>query len=156
MRIGFTILGSPRTKKTSNRVVPVGHFHRVLPSLAFVEWFNSSMRSVPIITSKLQAAGVSLPILGDVHVKAMFYRDADRGDLLGYEQALADFLQAPRYRGAKRVRDGAGIIDDDRQIISWDGTRMGKDAASPRIEVEVTLIGPEPGKLEFTEEVALA
>ena len=61
-----------------------------------------------------------------VNVAATFYRDALRGDATGYYQALADLLQA------------AGIVANDVLCVSWDGSRLAKDAQRPRIEVVLT------------------
>lgn len=63
------------------------------------------------------------PITGDVHVRAVFYRERNVGDAVGYFQALADVLQ------------DAGVLQNDRQIVNWDGSRISKDAADPRVEV---------------------
>lgn len=116
------------------------------------------MTYVPLIRRESQRTGVELPIVGDIAVRATFYRDRSSGDLLGYEQALADFLQEPIYRMDKKTgkpkiaRDGAGVIRDDVQIVSWDGSRLMKDAANPRIEVaiEVVLDRAIPLGLDFS------
>ena len=47
-------------------------------------------------------------------------------DLVGLLQATSDILQA------------AGLIDNDRNIISYDGSRiMGLDKANPRVEITI-------------------
>ncbi len=131
----------PRTKKTSSRIVRIGGVNKILPSKAYMEWFNSAMRIVPEIQRWAQKEGVELPLKGPVHVEALFYRDALRGDLTGYMQAVADWMQSPVIRiingRPKLYRDGANIIADDAQIESWDGSRLLKDAARPRIEITV-------------------
>lgn len=53
-------------------------------------------------------------------------RDADRGDLVGYLQGLADLLE-------KR-----GVVANDKWIQSWDGSRLAKDKANPRVELTLT------------------
>ena len=75
------------------------------------------------VKAELRAAGVTLPIAAAVNVRAFFYRQALVGDACGFYQALGDILQ------------DAGIIVNDKQIASWDGTRLRKDAGRPRIEV---------------------
>lgn len=67
-----------------------------------------------------------------VNCRALIYRDANRGDAVGYYQALADALEE------------AGIVENDRLIVSWDGSRLLKDAANPRIEVTLTAVADEP------------
>lgn len=72
------------------------------------------------------------PLIGPVAVRALFFREHAIGDLLNYEQALADALEA------------AAVVENDRLIVSWDGSRLLKDASAPRIEVEITTERGEP------------
>lgn len=133
----FSIAGAPRTKKTSQRVVRAGRFTKILPSKAHQDWFAEAMSQVPMILANRWA--MELPIAGPVGVSALFFRERASGDLTGFMQALADFLQSPRTLPSGRPgRKGAGIIVDDSQIASWDGTRLRKDATFPRIEVTIT------------------
>jgi hypothetical protein len=66
-------------------------------------------------------AGFSDP----VHVRALFYREKNLGDLTNFEQMLGDILQA------------AGVVANDSLIESWDGSRKLKDVNNPRTEVEI-------------------
>lgn len=147
MRISFTIAGAPRTKKTSNRIVRIPGkggargFTKILPSEAHEAWFKLAMQQAPGIRMALLRAGAELPLAGDINARVTFFRERESGDFLGYAQAIADFLQEPKHDERGKVRrNGAGIIVDDVQIRSWDGSRLAKDAARPRIEVclEVT------------------
>ena len=140
MILKFTILGPPRTKKTSNRLIRVGGFHKVLPSKAYCDWLKTALQWGPMIRHAARKAHFDVPLQGRVAIRATFFRDANRGDLTGYEQALADALQEPLYRGMKQIREGIGIIQDDRQIVHWDGTRLAVDRENPRVEVEVILL----------------
>lgn len=141
----LVIPGAPRTKKTSNRIVRIGRgenaFNKILPSEAYENWFKQSMGLiVPPLRVWARQNNFDLPIRGQVWVKAIFYAEnANVGDLTGYEQGLADFLQSPRMskKTGKLTRDGAGVIDDDKQIASWDGSRVRIDRADPRIELEI-------------------
>ena len=178
--ISFELPVQPRTKKTSNRIVRLGRnkarlsLHRsdgdigtscpkcrtavfvsieeaarkVLPSDTYEQfalecmWFRGSLR---------QAIKFPLPITGPVAVKATFYRAGDYGDLLGYEQALADVLQAETWskpkpgQVPKKLRDGLGLIVDDKQIRSWDGSRL--EIGNPRIEIEIAILGESQERL---------
>jgi Holliday junction resolvase RusA-like endonuclease len=118
--VKFVVMGAPRTKKTSNRVLRFGRFNKVVPSEAWLAWRD---RVVPQL--KLQWAGRA-PIEHSVNVAATFYRDAKRGDAVGYYQSLADVLQE------------AGVVSDDKVITSWDGSRLGKDARRPRVEIQIS------------------
>lgn len=119
----LTILGIPRTKKNSARIVR-GRTGRPcpLPSAAWCKWCDSVS---PPIRSALARAGVA-PISHPVNCRAIFYRDANRGDAVGYYQGLADVLEK------------AGVVTNDVCITTWDGSRLRKDAANPRVELELT------------------
>lgn len=67
-----------------------------------------------------------LPIRENVNVRALFFREKNIGDAVGFYQALADALQE------------GGIVANDRQIVSWDGSRLLKDTERPRIIVTIT------------------
>jgi hypothetical protein len=155
--LSLTIPSAPRTKKTSQRIVQIKGkngsrgFTKILPSEAHEAWFKLAMTYAAAIRGQLARAGVSLPLAGPVEVSATFYRDRDSGDLLGYEQALADWLQEPKVNEqGKTVRKGAGIIRDDVQIKSWDGSRLAKDSVRPRIELEIREI--EQGQMSLLGE----
>jgi hypothetical protein len=143
------VLSAPRTKKTSSRLVMRGKFPRILPSAAYMEWFHLAMQQAPRIRRELAAQGAHLPLAGAVEVSAVFYRERLTGDLVGFAQALGDWLQEPRH---KPKRNGAGIIKDDAQIDSWDGSRRAKDAARPRIEVTIRALGPGQAEMSFEED----
>jgi len=126
MKLHFVLLGAPRTKKTSNRIVRAGKRGqgclRIVPSAAHESWKRKVLgRAIAVARASKET-----PILMPVNVRAHFYRDALRGDAAGYYQALADLLQA------------AGVIGDDKWIASWDGSRLRKDKDAPRIEVWIT------------------
>lgn len=123
--IQFTVWGSPRTKKTSNRLVVAGHRTRILPSKAWERW----VKTAPILRGTNRDEPVR-QVLGvpdkPYNVCATFYRDARRGDAIGFYQGLADLLE-------KR-----GVISDDKFFVSWDGSRLEIDRENPRVEVTLT------------------
>ena len=123
----FTVWGSPRTKKTSNRLVHAGRI-RVLPSKAWVKWVKTApiLRGITRDEPVRQVLGVADK---PYNVCATFYRDARRGDAIGYYQGLADLLE-------KR-----GVISDDKFFVSWDGSRLEIDRENPRVEVTLTACG---------------
>lgn len=138
----------PATKKTSQIATMKNGRHLILPSQRYQEWARAVLRLGPDLRRQIEAAGYQLPIKHPVEVTALFFRERNIGDLLGYEQALADILQAPRTiikpdGSVKTTRRGLGIIDDDRLIVSWDGSRPQKDPARPRVEVTIRTLGPE-------------
>jgi hypothetical protein len=94
----------------------------VLPSPQFRQWNQAAQMWL----ARVRSENPGLPIRGPVNCRALFFRDAFRGDAVGYYQALADALGEAR------------IVFDDQLIVSWDGSRLFKDHVNPRIEVELT------------------
>lgn len=123
----FVIYGPPRTKKTSQRIIGSGpkcgacgkRTGRpfLLPSEENVAWAK-----VAVAQLRTQLAGRA-PLEIPVNCRALIFRDANRGDAVGYYQAIADALEE------------AGVLTNDRFVVSWDGSRALKDAANPRIEI---------------------
>jgi Holliday junction resolvase RusA-like endonuclease len=116
--LSFTIPGAPRTKKTHSRIVQAGGRPRILPSKQYLQWDRDAR--VHLLMTWREPV-----IHAEVNCKALFYRDALTGDATGYYQALADTLEK------------AGVIHNDRLIVSWDGSRLMKDAVNPRVEVTI-------------------
>lgn len=119
--------GAPRTKKTSNILATAGRRQVVLPSKAWVLWTRVAKIEIDFALAgadpSWQPIALMQPLRSKVNCRAFFYREADRGDAVGYYQGLADLLE-------KRT-----VIVNDRQIVSWDGSRLLKDAARPRVEL---------------------
>ena len=118
--VSLLIPGVPRTKKNSGRIVQIGGKPRLLPSAAWEKWAKTA---IPRARGVFLAAGQREPIAYPVNCRATFYRDALRGDAVGFYQALADVLEE------------AGVVQNDRWIVSWDGSRLEKDAKRPRVEL---------------------
>lgn len=115
--VEFTIPWAPRTKKNHGWRTKQG---RQMPSHAFMEWnAKAQMRLAPIAA---QRGTIEQPI----NCRALFYRDRLAGDAVGYYQALADALEDAR------------VVHDDVLIVSWDGSKLLKDAKNPRVEVILT------------------
>ncbi len=112
----LVVSGPPRTKKTSNRIFRVGGKPKVMPSEAWLNWAATAT------VSRLVPMPWSNPT-GDLNLCALFFRDADRGDAVGYYQGIADLLER------------RGILANDKQIVSWDGSRLLIDRTRPRVEL---------------------
>lgn len=127
----LVILGAPRTKKTSNQLVRTGRRPggrmRILPSQAWSNWVALAHIKRP--GGPAWAVGTP-PLDWPMNLRAHFYRDAERGDAVGYYQGLADLLE-------KRH-----VIENDALIRSWDGSRLLKDSGTPRVEL---WFDPAPG-----------
>jgi hypothetical protein len=140
--ISFVLPVVPRTKKNSRTHVrkraKTGNMITVpLPSEAYktmegqiVVWAKTTIVQDPTRDDEplwLAHTALAQPL----NCAAIFYRDADRGDAVGYYQGLADALEA------------AGVVADDKWIKQWDGSRLAKDASRPRIEVTLTALDGE-------------
>ena len=141
----------------------------VQPSKVYLDWFEEQYILRGTVTGALQRAGVKLPIMAPVNLQAVVYRDAERGDLLGYLQAIADAIQCDLWKcgGCNKKtavlgkcphcnaaiafmthsRKGLGIIGDDAQIVSLNGSELRKDADRPRIEITLTTTKAAQGGL---------
>lgn len=124
--LSFVIPGAPRTKKTSNRLVTNRQTGRrfILPSAAFEAWNKNTQ--LYLMRLRMIAKGrdwIAKHASDPVQIRAIFYRDANRGDFTGYAQALADALEE------------SGLIVNDKQIVSWDGSYLSKAKDEPRIQV---------------------
>lgn len=145
MTFSLVILGAPRTKKTSNRLGwrysrRLGRQVRVvLPSANWVRWVKTAMIRLlvplPHAETFKPVGYMPAPFLGlhplttqRVRCAAKFYRDANRGDAVGYYQGLADLLE-------KR-----GVIKNDRQIVDWNGSELLKDSTRPRVELTLEVL----------------
>lgn len=102
-------------------------FVRVVPSEYYRAWHKQAKPQLLVWRAQMRVA--QIPTIDiPVNVAAIFYRDAETGDAVGYYQGLADALQT------------AEILVDDKLIVQWDGSRMMKDARNPRIEVKITTL----------------
>ena len=129
----------PRTKKNSPQIV--GRMKRpiLLPSEAYREWEKAAtltLLKARLIERYMRDGKPALrltqgsPINYDVNARVLIYRHALIGDIVGYFQAVADFLEH------------IGVLQNDKHIVSWDGSRMLKDAAHPRYEITLESVGP--------------
>lgn len=119
----FTILGAPRTKKTSQRIVRNRRTGKtlIIASKLTKGWTKTAVEQ--LIAAKPHP---DWPAIGrPVNCCAFIYRDRQAGDAVNYYQAIADALQ------------DAGIVVNDRLIVSWDGSRLLLDRKRPRVELEL-------------------
>ena len=115
--IRFTIPGSIRSKKNSKRIFSYGKFKRVLPSVAYEKW-EAQARSWRFLFAPKKI------ITEPVHVEANIFYNGKQPDLSGCLESIGDCLE--------------GIVwANDRQIVSWDGSRLHHDKENPRTEIIV-------------------
>ncbi len=134
----------PRTKK--NSPIIVHHLERavLVPSEAYREWHAGAAKllrpQIPELRRLLaERHGFDiLPIKFPIHMSAVFYRHAYVGDLFGFLDGIADFLNDDLRPKSQRDADPGNplkILDNDKWIYSVDGSRLLKDSARPRIEL---------------------
>ena len=116
---GIVILGPPRTKKNHSRFIRPG---LILPSKPYEDWEKLALPQIWL------AWHGRPPIAAPVCLSARFYREKATGDLVGYLQALCDALEK------------AGVLANDKWVMSFDGSRLGKTPENPRIVADLILM----------------
>lgn len=126
----LTIIGAPVTKSNSQRIMR-GKAGRpfVSQSAAYVAWERSALEQLACIFGPAFAPkATNVP----VSLRATFYRARHTGDLGNYLKALCDVIER------------SGLIENDRLIQSFDGSRLAHDPRNPRVEFEVSLFSEAP------------
>jgi hypothetical protein len=125
--VRLVLAAAPRTKKNSQAWVGVqGPAYR---------WYRDCLHAMlrPIV------AALELPLpVAEYNLDATFYVDkrGERADLVGLLQGLCDAIQR------NRKHDFAGVVSDDWQFRTSDGTRIIAGDARPRVELDITPITP--------------
>ena len=115
----LVLLGDPRTKKNSQRIVIAGSRRMIKPSRAYEQYEADCL---------LQIKRPFSPIVQPVNVKCVYYMATSRKvDLANLLEATDDIL----------VKAGVLADDNSRIIISHDGSRVRYDKDNPRVEVEI-------------------
>lgn len=122
----IVLFGRPKTKKNSQMVVKARSkagkiYHRPIPSKSFQEYQEACLWQLKTYRGP--------KFTGPVEVKVLYYMPDRRSwpDLIGLLQATSDILES------------AGIIQDDKLIVSYDGSRIaGIDKQNPRAEITIT------------------
>ena len=118
----FVILGSPRTKKTAQRIIKVKGRPMIVPSKVTCKWANDAQLQLQAQFGKYR--GQTFHDRQRWNLRALFYRPSNTtADLVNHLQALCDALQA------------AGVVSNDRWIAGFDGSRLLLDAKLPRVEL---------------------
>ena len=120
----IVIPGRAPTKKNSQ--VMIKGRNLILPSKSYREYYAFCIGTKTRPGFLTQYGNIQFE--GHVHVCARYWLPDKRWmpDLVGLLQATGDILEA------------AGLIVNDRLIVSWDGSRIvGLDKESPRAEITI-------------------
>jgi Holliday junction resolvase RusA-like endonuclease len=120
--VTFVILGAPRTKKNSSRIVRSGGVPRIIPSRAHDEWERFAILQLQQQMSRHRGTTFYETPL---NMRAIIYREKAVGDLLNFLAAVSDALER------------AGVVSNDRWIAAVDGSRMDVDKVRPRVEIDL-------------------
>lgn len=119
--------GSIRSKKNSKRVYKRGRFTKVLPSKAYERWEEDARAIAKLELFHPDSDNfIREPLTEDLHVKITAYYKGPQPDLSGCLESVGDCLEGLAW-------------DNDRQIKSWDGSRVIHCKDFPRTEVEIIL-----------------
>lgn len=120
----FVIEGAPRTKKNHQRIIRVKGRPVIAQAHTADAWERTAVLQLQAqahgFRANMRCSGVPL------NLRALVYRDRAVGDLGNYLAAVCDALE----RG--------GVVDNDRWILGFDGSRLLVDRARPRVEIELT------------------
>lgn len=121
--VGFTVHGQPVSKKNSMQLAKIRGRVFPVPSASYRKWMKLAKGPAKDMAGMLEE-----PISAPVHLKVMAYCWSRRKiDLSNIYAAVEDMLQ--KY----------GIIEDDDQVQSHDGSRkilgVPKDEARVRIQI---------------------
>ncbi len=113
------IPGQPITKKNSQVIRCIKGIPLVQSSKAFRAYEKSAL--------KIIQASSGEKFTGPIFVRVLYWlKNNRRPDLTNLLQATADILEK------------AGVIDNDRNIVSWDGSRIaGVSKLAPRAEIDI-------------------
>lgn len=123
----IVLLGTPRTKKNSQRIIRIGRGSRILPSEAYMEYAEEC--GVQLF---MQRAGIGIDY--PVNVRCIYYMPTRRRvDLVNLLEATCDILTEN------------GVVTDDNSCIiaSHDGSRVEYDKTNPRVEITITAKGDQ-------------
>ena len=120
--VKITIPGTLRIKKNNKRIYGNGKFKKVLPSKAYLDW---EMKARWLIFGAIGHEEHRIfPLKIDLHVEVKVYYKGLQMDLSGAMESIGDCLE--------------GVIwKNDKQIKSWDGSRLFHDKDNPRTEIVV-------------------
>lgn len=119
MSFSFVIQGEERSLKNSRIITRSGNRPRLIKSSAYRSWERAAIL-------QLNTQWHEEPLEGPLWISVISYFSTRR--MLDLDNMLA---------GAFDVLERAGIIENDRQVESVDGSRKALDRENPRVEIEI-------------------
>ncbi len=114
----LVISGQPITKKNSQVIRCINGYPLVNQSKAYRAYEKKALAEMVAYPGET--------IRGPVMVRVLYWlKDRRRPDLTNLLQATADILEK------------AGVIANDRNIVSWDGSRIMGVSHNPRAEITI-------------------
>ena len=120
VRVKFTILGAPRTKKNHQQI------RRTRAGVPFIAQADTASAWEQGAILQLRARWHAGPLDAPQNLRAHVFRDRDTGDLGNYLAAICDALER------------SGVLSNDKLIRGFDHSRLYVDRARPRVEIELT------------------
>jgi len=121
MKLKVTLPGSIRSKKNSKRIYGAGKFKRVLPSKAYLAW---EKRARAAIYYRHEITQDNILKASPISINAQIYYKGQKPDLSGCLESIGDAMEG-------------FLWANDKQIYSWDGSRLHHDKKNPRTELTV-------------------
>ncbi len=127
MTMRFTIEGQPASKKNSLRAFQVRGRQVVMQSKQSTAWEKTAIEQLLAGKFKYRNDPNCHRAEQRWNLRALFYRTHEApGDLGNFLASACDALER------------AGVVENDRYIAGFDGSRMLVDKARPRVEIELT------------------
>ncbi|MDY6893850.1 MAG: RusA family crossover junction endodeoxyribonuclease [Thermotogota bacterium] len=120
MQLNLILPNSIRSKKNSKIIVWRGGKQLIISSKAYRRWEKEARESIHMQMLQKNADLIEHP----VEIEAQIYYKGNRPDLSGCLESIGDCLEGV-------------VIKNDRQIISWDGSRVYYDKNNPRTELSL-------------------
>jgi len=134
-RFTFTILGRPAVLKNSKQLVTVRGKPRLIPNAHAGKWAKRAIKDV----AAQWPFGEPIPDRVEIEASIVTYaHDKRKRDLDNSLSGPLDILMPPKTGAAGKVKQpGAGILTDDSQVKSLDGSRLRYDKDNPRVEITI-------------------
>lgn len=147
-----TLPGQVRSPKNHRAWLMVGRRMRQVPSDAYRAWEREAFRAL----SRAVEGRPEFPYEGPVWVQAVAYVRGQAPDLVAVLEAVGDVLQGEWLvsRGRK-VRPLWAVILDDRQIQSWDGSRVIRVRTPSLVRTEVVVYRYRLSQIEEPQKVQI-